>query len=376
MMKATLPLLGAVLLLAGCGTPEPIEAVGEVPRNVRVLQLAPTEINEFYEVAGPVSPVRAADLAAQESGPVTVLGAAKGARVEPGAVIVEQERDILKAELAAAEAALATQEYNVDKVRQLHAAGKVSRIELLNAETQFTQARSSAEVARVRWERAAVSAPFAGIVVDRYVELGEMLAPGVRVARVIDPYTLKLTAFLTDVQVRWVHAGDAAEVLLGAAAEAVPARVAFVSPEADLQTGKFAVEIEIPNPDLAWQSGVIGRARLPKHRTEGAIAVPRDAVLPDRTGDSVFVVEGDRARRRSVRLGAYQGLMVVVQDGLAAGERIVVRGQRDLRDGSLVSVTEVATAADGTLAGDPAAAAAQGSATRIGGSGSAAEAAR
>ena len=119
-------------------------------------------------------------------------------------------------------------------------------------------------------------------------------------------------------------------------------------------TGKFAVEIEIPNPDLRWQSGVIGRARLPKHRTADVVAVPRDAVLPGRAGPSVFVVEGDRARRRQVELGADQGLMVVVDRGLEPGEQLVVRGQRDLRDGSLVAVTETATDAGRFAAGRPA----------------------
>ncbi|MFO7608365.1 MAG: efflux RND transporter periplasmic adaptor subunit, partial [Candidatus Krumholzibacteriia bacterium] len=56
-----------------------------------------------------------------------------------------------------------------------------------------------------------------------------------------------------------------------------------------------------------------------------------------------------------------------VEAGLAPGERLVVRGQRDLRDGSLVAVTETATAPDGSLPGDPAAVTAAGAATRIGG---------
>ena len=254
----------------------------------------------------------------------------------------------------------------MDKVRQLHAAGKVSRIELLAAEAQFEQARAMTEVGRVRWERAAITSPFTGVVVDRWVELGELLTPGRQVARVIDPYTLKIEAFLTDSQVGWVSLGDEATVRLGESHEPAAGRVTFISPEADLMTGKFAVEIEIPNADLRHRSGVIGRARLPKHETAGAVAVPRDAVLAGRAGPTAFVVVGDRARLRQLKLGAFQGLMVVVESGLVVGERLVVRGHRDLREGSLVAVTETATATDGSLPTDPPAVTAAGSGTRVG----------
>ncbi|MBE0567450.1 MAG: efflux RND transporter periplasmic adaptor subunit, partial [Krumholzibacteria bacterium] len=285
---------GAVLALlagaAGCAPDAPSDAGREIPRNVRVLELATGEVTEYFEIAGPVVPVRAADLGAQEHGPVVALGAARGAAVAAGALIVEQERDILGAELDAARASLATEAYNVDKVRQLHDAGKVSRIELLTAESQHAEALGRAEAARVRHERAAITAPFAGVLVDRHVELGELLVPGQPVARVIDPFVLKLEAFLTDGQVPWVHPGDRASVDLGEGGAATAGTVTFVSPEADRMTGKFAVEIEIPDPERRHRSGVIGRARLPKHRTAGAVAVPRDAVLPGRAGPSVFVV--------------------------------------------------------------------------------------
>ena len=359
----------AAAALGGCGAGPEEAAPGETARNVRVLELEPTDITEDFEVSGPVVPVRAADLGAQESGPVVRLGAAKGEAVAAGDLIVEQDRDILAAELAAARADLETEAYNLDKVRKLHDAGKVSRIELLNAENRHAAALSRAEVARVRHERAAVGAPFAGVLVARDVELGELLVPGMPVARVVDPYTLKLESYLTEGRVRWVAAGDTATVLLGEHEDTGTGTIVFVSPEADRATGKFAVEIEIPNPELRWRSGVIGRARLPKHRERAVVAVPRDAVLQGPAGPSVFVVEDGRARRRDVALGAYQGLMVVVDQGLRPGERLVVRGHRELRDGGLVRVTETAAAADGSLPSDPREVTAAGAATRIGAGG-------
>jgi len=345
--------LGALMMMAGCGSDSQSDVKEEIPRNVRVLTLDRETVEEFFEISGPVAPVRGTDLSAQESGTVVSLPVAKGAGVHGGQMVIELDRDILKAEWEAAKAALSLEAYNLDKVRQLHQAGKVSRIELLTAESSQAQAQSRADVLKERYDRAGIKAPFDGVLVDRYVELGELVVPGQKVARLLDPYTLKLEAYLTDAQVQWVSVGDRATVKMGQALELAAGSVSWVGFEADRMTGKFKVEIEIPNPDLRYNSGVIGRARLDKNQVTDVVAIPRDAVLPGRVGPTAFVVRDDRAELRRLELGAYQGLMVVVKEGLEPGDRLVVRGHRDLRDGNLVRITETATAADGSLETDP-----------------------
>lgn len=364
----------AALTTAGCGK-APAAAPREVARNVRVLELSASSLAEFHEISGPVGPVRGADLAAEESGPVVAVRAAKGARVKAGQVLIEQERTILNAEMESAAAQLRTQDFNLDRIRQLHEAGKVSEFDLLTAQSAQAQAAAAADISRRRWERAAVKAPFAGVVAERFAELGAMVTAGQPVARVIDPYRLKLSAYVTDADIAWVRVGDAADVVLGEAGERGSGEVTWVGAEADLRTGKFPVEIEIPNPDLALHSGVIGRARLPRHTATDVVVVPRDAVMAGDAGPQVFVVEGDRAAVRRVTLGEDQGLLVVVRAGLSAGDKLVVRGQRELAANSLVMVTETTTAADGTLPDDPAVVRAQGAATRVQG-GTTAEGAR
>jgi membrane fusion protein (multidrug efflux system) len=354
-----------LLHVAGCESEPQSDTTGEVPRNVRILTLDPETVAEFFEISGPVAPVRGTDLSAQESGPVVALPVVKGAAVGKDKIVIELDRTILKAEWEAAKATLSLETYNLDKVKQLHQAGKVSRIELLTAESNHAQAKSRAEVLKERYDRAGIRAPFAGVLVDRYVELGELVVPGQRVARVLDPYTLKLEAYLTDAQVQWVTVGEKATIKLGQSWEVTSGAVSWIGFEADRMTGKFKVEIEIPNPDLKYHSGVIGRARLDKNMVTDVVAIPRGAVLPGRSGPTAFVVVDDRAVLRRLELGSYQGLMVVVREGLNPGDQLVVRGHRDLRDGNLVQVTEIATAADGTTEGDPGEVMGAGSGSRI-----------
>nr|MEE4269489.1 efflux RND transporter periplasmic adaptor subunit [Candidatus Krumholzibacteria bacterium] len=346
-------LLVGIMGLAGCQPAVESAVIQESPTNVRVLELAPDTLAEFFEITGPVTPVRGADISAQESGPVVAILAPKGQSVAAGAPILEQERKILRAEMASAVARLETLEFNLDKVQKLFAAGKVSEIELLNARSDFESARAMADISRERHARAMISAPFKGIVADRYVELGQMVMPGQAVARCIDPYTLKLEGYLTAEQVGWAQVDTPAAVRLGVTEIMAQGTVTWVGLEADIRTGKFKVEVEIPNPDLAFRSGVIGRAQLSKNIVNDVVTIPRDAVIKGRHGPEVFVVEGDRAHRLAVTLGPDQGRMVVVTSGLTAGQDLVIRGHRDLVEGGLVKVLERATSADGSLAADP-----------------------
>ncbi len=348
--------LGMLILGAlGCRQEAPPEVTPEIPRNVRILAIEAGDLTEYFEISGPVAPVQGTNLSAEEAGAVVALNAAKGQWVEKGQLLMEQERSILKAQWDSARANLEAQSYNVDKVRKLNQAGKVSRMELLNTESVFEQAKSLVEVTRQRYERAAIRAPFAGVIVERFVELGQLVQPGQPVVRLIDPTHLKLEAYLTDSEVPWAKVGATASVELGENQGTVPGVVTWVALEADRMTGKFKLELAIDNTAGQLRSGVIGRARMPKNALTAVVTIPRDAVMHSRQGTFVFVIEGDRALRKFIKLGVDQGALVLVTQGLQSEDKLVVRGHRSLRNGSLVNITEVSTRRDGLLDGDPAA---------------------
>lgn len=344
---AALLLLG-ILSVTACSRPggEP-GMVPEKSRNVRVAVVRGTgQVVRQLVVSGPVTPLRGTDISAEEAGKVVTVVADKGARVGPGDPVILQDRELLEAAVQGAEADLDLARFNRDKLRRLRDAGKISAFEFLQAETEWKRADARLREARARYRRAAVSAPFRGVVTDRFVEPGQYALPGQKVARVSDPDTLKLTGYLTHGEISQVEVGQSCTVRLGEGDAPVPGVIDFLSPEADTRTGKFKTEILVPNRDGSLRAGVIGRATVSGSREHGVV-IPRDAVLTTLADNAVFVVEGNRARRREVVLGSGQGLMVAVREGLAAGDTLVVSGQRTLRDGSLVRITAWAGADGG-----------------------------
>ena len=350
---ATAVVLVMLVLATGCAERAETEAPVEVARNVRVLEMQPTDLVEFFEISGPLRPVRGTDVSSEEMGVVHAIPHDKGERVVEGNVIVELDRRILAADMASARDNLKLQTHTAASIATLFEAGKVSETELLGAEATKAQAESAYRVAQLRYERAAVKAPFDGVFVDRQVELGQLVSPGQAVGRVIDPYVLKLAGTVSEREVGWLRIDASATVTLEGMGRTVEGKVAWIGFEADPVTGKFKVEVHVDNADLALRAGVVARARIHKVTHEDVLVAPRDAVMYTVYGYVVYVVEGDRALRREVETGPDQGLMIVIEQGLASGDRLVVRGQRDLIDGALVDVTEQADARDGSSDGDP-----------------------
>ena len=263
------------------------------------------------------------------------------------------ERDVLEAQMRSADASRELAAYTAERTKQLWDEEQASREEALRAQTALQEAKALADVARLRFERAAVKAPFDGIWADRWVEVGELVAAGTPVGRVVDPATLKLTSYVSEREVPWLRPGSEARVTVDGSGRTVEGRVHWISFEADPTSGKFQVEVRVDNEAMALRPGVVARAEILTRTHEDVLVLPRDAIILKAEGPTVFVVEEDRAKTRPVQLGPDQGLMTIVLDGLEESERVVVRGQRDLRDGSLVQVREEATALDGSAAADP-----------------------
>jgi len=322
------------------------------PRNVRVLDLQAQDLVESLLISGTLRPTRGADLSAEEPGIVSKVHQDKGAYVRAGQPILSIDRRILAAEMKSAAAEEKLRTFNEERTRALFDENSVSGQEMLLVHTQAEQAKAQAEIAQVRHERAAFPAPFAGIVSERYVEVGEYILPGTRVVRILDPFNLELHGSVTERQVQSIEAGASVRVELQGVSEPVDGVVSWIGFEADETSGKFAVEIEIPNPDLELRPGTLGRAEIQTMTHDEVLAIPRDAVVQTQSGPIVFVAAEGRAEERSVSLGAEQGLLVIARRGLDEGESLIVRGQRDLSDGSPIKIRENATRPDGSMPKD------------------------
>ncbi len=351
-------LIGATLATAGCGRTEgaqaqPSDSEQESLRtvNVEVMEVRPESFTHFVRVVGTVEAQRDVMVAAEEGGVVEALTSAKGELVRPGEALVRLDAGVLRAQLdqAASQAALAEESWQRQK--QLWEQDSIgTEIAYLQAKYNAETARAQARVLRERVNRTVVRAPITGILDDRTVEVGSMVSPGTPVARILDVDTVEVVAGIPERYAADIEGGARVTVSVQSlGGREYTGTVDFVGTAVDAGSRTFQVEVLVPNPGLGIKPGMVADVRIARRTLEGALAVPRHAVLRRENGYVVYVARqtenGWRAEARSVEPGPSRGDRVVIDGGLEAGDRVVTVGQHRLAEGDAVRIGNAAQGA-------------------------------
>lgn len=312
------------------------------------LATAPVQSTTATQLAaydGVVEAVRQTVMAAQVQGAVVELGVKAGDRVQAGQVLMrldaraaQQSAAASEAQVQAARAAqdVATREFTRQKT--LYAQHFISQAALDQAEAQYraTQAQLNAQIAQAQASHTqsgffVVRAPYAGVVAEVPVSLGDMALPGRPLLTLYDPSSLRVAVNLPQ---------SAAAALPAAAAQAAklqlpslpPAQqwlapaTLTVLPAADASTHTRLVWLALPAAVEGLAPGTFARAWLPMPEAgTGRMSVPARAVVRRGELTGLYVVDAEgRAQLRQVRLGVQSAETVEVLSGVSAGERIAL----------------------------------------------------
>jgi RND family efflux transporter MFP subunit len=301
---------------------------------------------------GVVEAVRQTVIAAQVPGAVVELAVKAGDAVKAGQLLLridaraaDQNAAAGDAQVQAARAALAVATQEFHRQQQLFQKNYISQAALERSESEFkaTQAQVTAQQAQTGAARTQsgfhlVRAPYAGVVSELPVTLGDMAMPGRALLTLYDPSALRITAAVPQT----VAGQMAPETLprielpgLPAARQWVtPARAQWL-PTADAATHTMQLRADLPANLAGVAPGMFARLWLPVAAAAGATASPRvplQAIVrrAEMTGLYVLNAEG-KPLLRQVRLGRSEAGQVEILSGLAAGERVLTDPQAAAR---------------------------------------------
>jgi RND family efflux transporter MFP subunit len=327
-------LLLSLALLPALAGAAPADRPEAAPARVRLVDAGPARSAPW--VAASVAAARRATLSTRLSASVRAVHAEEGARVAAGRLLVSLSDDDVRAQLAAAQTALATAEANQKRFAALAAQRAATQSELEMAESQRAQAAAAVAAARATLGYTEIRAPFAGTVQARRVNAGDLVGPGQPLVEV-EGAALEIQASLSEEEAAGISVGRELRFQSGEAEGR--ARVTALSPGGDALSHRRSLRAAVLSGGDAVRSGSFARLELPSGKAAGAEPwVPRSALVQRGDLTGVFVAEGGRANLRWVALGEPVGDRVPVRAGLRAGEP-VIDAPAALRDGQAIEVS-------------------------------------
>ena len=273
----------------------------------------------------------------------------EGDWVKQGQAMAKLDDALLQAQIAQAEATLATQKANVEfKVSQLQRAEALQlegafskelleqrRMEAASAEASLAASQAAVNEMKVRQSRMVLRAPVSGAVLQRTLRPGEISGVGAtpyfRIAR---DGLIELDAELPDSALAHVKVGDTAMVTLNTG-EHIAGKVRFISPRVDQNTNLGRARIELPF-SAGLRPGSFAEARF-SAESAGVLAVPAGAVRYEAGGASVMVVDkNNMVKQTPVKLGQRAGDFVELIEGPPSGTRVLATGSAFTLDGDVI----------------------------------------
>ena len=241
-----------------------------------------------------------------------------------------------QAVLAEAQAGLADSESQYNRTRDLVSRELLSQAELDQLEAQLKADQARVAAARAGLDDTIVRAAFDGRTGFRQVSVGSFVSPGTPITTLDDTSIIKLDFTVSENFLFMLRPGLAVSASsAGLPNRTFTGRVTTIDSRVDPVTRSITVRAEIPNPDDALRQGMFMTVKL-EGEPEPALLVPEGAIVPERGRIFVFVVRDDIAERREVRIGKRRPGDVEIVDGLADGDRVIVEGTQNVRDGSAV----------------------------------------
>jgi multidrug efflux pump subunit AcrA (membrane-fusion protein) len=331
----------------------------------------------MLDATGTVRPRATATIASKATGYIRQVHARAGDTVRAGQLLVTVETKDLEAGvrqaeaaveeaksaipeadngIAAARAQVELAEVTFKRMQELLSKRSISQQEFDETTAKRKLAQANLEMAQARWSQlnakirqaeqamrsaevnrgyGEIYAPFAGTVVERLSEPGDLASPG-RPLLTLEEAQYRLEVPVDESRIRMLRVGRPVSIHLESLGREFEARISEIVPAVDAATRSVTVKIELPGA-AALRGGMFGRARF-RVGEKQAIAAPASALLDRGQIVSVFVVEDGRAKLRLVTPGARDSDKVEILSGLAGGETVVAPVPAGLTDGARVEV--------------------------------------
>jgi RND family efflux transporter MFP subunit len=341
-----------LLSFSGCKKKE-IKVAREKLINVQVQAVEKMALRPFIETIGTLNPNEEVIVSAELDGILKEVRVDEGSVVSKGIVLAtiddtDYSLEVKRSEAALrqAEATLANTKLEYQRKEALYKEQLVTQQQfddvstrLSLAEAELDRAKAALSLAREKLRKTRVLSPLSGVVKEKKVSAGDYVKNGTNLLVVIQNNPIKLDFTVTEKDVGKLRKGQ--DVLLKV--DAFPDRefhgkVSIIYPSLEERTRTLQVEALVPNIGEILKPSFFAHVILYTGEAKDTIVVPVTSLLYEAEKVKVFVIEGDKAKERRVKLGNKYGEIMEIVEGLKERESVVTVGQQNLFEGAKVTI--------------------------------------
>lgn len=332
------------------------------PIEVQVVETRQGAAQRVLAITGRTRPQVTVNVVPRVSGQIVRLTKEEGESVKAGELLVQLDADVAKASLDQADSAVGAQqravveaERNFDRMVQLRERGLTTQQDYDQAKFDLDQARAEqARLLATRRESAArlsestILAPVSGVVLSRPVDRGQVVSTQSTIYELAPLAGVEVEADIDEQFLAEIEPGMRADVLVAGRDEKLAATLYYVSPKVDPRTGGAKVRLRLDKQVDGLRAGVTTDVNLIVEELDDAVTVARSAILGRDAQARVLVINGGRVEQRGIRFVDWPSEKVIIEQGLAPGEKLVAQPRADLIGKKVAGI--VRPARDGSLA--------------------------
>jgi len=332
----------AVVLAAGCGKKQESDAPAQKPMPlVQVARAERRDLSKTLTYTGSVEPVKVARMASLAEGPIVACSVREGDLVTKGQLLARVGRSrIAETGLAAAREEWRRLESEFARVEQLVKSGSLPGEQLDMARSNLKRAEAQVAAMETGADDYAIEAPWDGVVSRVWIAEGNYVSPRAPLVELYDSASLVVRLSVPERHALAVRVDQPVTVSLDAyPGRRFRGRLTRLYPELERTTRTLMAEAVL-DETVKLLSGMFARVDIAVETVTDAVVVPESALVSMPNGDTIaFVLEGEKAMRRTVETALEAGAFVAIASGIAANELVVTRGADALKDGVPVKTT-------------------------------------
>ena len=334
----------SVIPFINCGNKSNVEAKNPEKNvadtvAVKAILIKPGEIKLAKTYTGNLEGENQANVVSKISERITGIKVNVGDTVRSGDVIITLDKSGVTSQYYQARAGFLNAEKDFKRMKTLFEAGAVSQQMLDGVNTSYDIAKANFEAAQAAVE---LTAPIDGIVTAVNSNIGDLSVPGVPLISIASIKKMKVLFSVGEEDITNFAVGQKAEIYSELKPDMMRTGIIIqISKSADMQSRSFDIKVLFPNTsDLWFKPGMFCRVNVELQKHSNVLIVPNMALINSQNSTVLYVVENGKASMRNVKTGITDGRSTEILEGIKEGETVVTLGINNLKNGSIVHITD------------------------------------